>query len=148
MSEMTERELYWAARTRAPNNGASSPEVAQLRRYLHQQLVLNRVPDADAGDVAGRLLDAIEEHEQTRAGDIIGFNTTDIAWNVLEVLDDEGTAWHRVFGDDRFDPDEVSDDHLVVYDWACEGGRCTTEGLLFYKPLQVLRVAQRPDMAP
>lgn len=144
----TDHELFLAARAVAPHNGASSAPVARLRAYLHQQLVLNRTPDDDAGDVAGRLLDAIEEYEFPKVGDYLRGGSGGIHWMVLEVLDDEGTLWRRAFGDDRFArEDDGTVDYSQEYDWMTEGGRCTTSGVLFYAPLQVRRVVTIPGSA-
>jgi hypothetical protein len=144
VSRPDDNQLFWAALRRAPHNGASSAPVAKLRAYLHEQLVLKSVPSPDAMDVAGRLLDEIEAHEFVTVGDYLGGGPRQIPWNVLEVLDDEGTLWRRAFGAERFlteDDDTVS---LDEYDWITEGGACTDEGLKFYAPLQVMRVARRP----
>lgn len=144
--QLTDDErLFFAARSQAPDNGASSAPVARLRAYLHQQLVLNRTPDDDAGDVAGRLLDAIEEYEFPKVGDYLSGGHGGIHWMVLEVLDDEGTRWRRAFGDDRFlRNDDGTLDCSQEYEWITEGGWGTTDGVLFYAPLQVMRVAQIP----
>lgn len=142
---MNDVELFYAALSRAPHHGASSAPVARLRAYLHRQLVLQPAPDDDAGDVAGRMLDAIEEHEFVKVGDYLPGNDREIPWNVLAVHDDEGTVWRRAFGEDRFARHEDSDgDSVEEYDWITEGGWCTDDGLKFYAPLRVVEVAVRP----
>lgn len=142
---MTDTELFWAARARAPHHGASSASVARLRAYLHEQLTLKPTPDNDAGDVAGRLLDAIEEYEFVKVGDYLT-GDRGIPWNVLEVLDGFGERWRRAFGADRFAVDDATGepDPGQEYDWVTEGGRSTDDGVLSYAPLMVVKVAMRP----
>lgn len=143
---MTDDELFWAARRRAPHNGASSPEVARLRSFTHAEFLADRIAGATQDEI-GRLLDAVEEHEFLQVGDYIGHNAKDIAWNVVEVICDEGTAWRRAFGEDRFvREDDGALNDLQEYDWITEGGHCTTDGLLFYKPLLVTRVVRKPGL--
>lgn len=144
---MTEGELFWAALRRAPDGGASSRPLARLRAYLHQQLVLNQVPDPDAGDVAGRLMDAIEQYEFLQVDDYIGPNATDIAWNVVAVSDADGT-WRRLFGAERFDEDDYEYDWGLVSRYSGEiVGQATTDGLIpgtEGQPLRVRKVVRRP----
>lgn len=149
-NQTDDHKLFWAALTRAPHHGASSAQVARLRAYLHQQLVLNRVPDDDAGDVAGRLLDAIEQYEFARVGDLIGHNHTEIPWNVVSVVDPKGHVWHRVFGADRYDLAGEPNLHFPDgYDWisADDTYRVTTLGLLRFVPLGIIKVVRNPNEA-
>lgn len=139
-----DRQLYYAALSRASHHGETR-EIRALRDYTHTETMAGRI-DAATQDRIGRLIDALSRKNESKVGDLIGYNAADIPWDVLEVRDDEGTAWQRAFGNDRYlRNDDGSVNDLQDYDWLTEGGACTTEGLLFYKPLLVTRVATLPE---
>lgn len=143
---MTEDELFFAALQRAPYVGASSRQLAVLRHFTHAEMMAGRI-DGATQDRIGKLLDALEGYEFLRVDDYIGPNATDIAWNVVEVGDADGT-WRRLFGAERFDEDNNE------YDWGLVSrydgelvGRATTDGLIpgtNGQPLRVIKVVRRP----
>ena len=140
---MDDRELYLAALARAPHGRASSREVAALRAFTHAEMLAGRI-DGATQDRIGQLVDAIEQYETVTVGDYLRGGVSDIAWNVLEVVDDEGTTWRRAFGAERFTPEREGLFDGEEYDWITEGGLCTTDGLLLYAPLRVTKVVREP----
>lgn len=140
-----ETELFWAALRRAAHMGASSEPVAKLRAYVHNEMLAGRI----AGDTADRLadlLDTVEEYEQVREGDFIGPNATDIAWNVVEVENGDGT-WRRLFGPDRLDDGNEWDWALVSRNGLGDVGYSTTDALIpgtYGRPLRVTKVVRHP----
>ncbi|MBF9135156.1 hypothetical protein I0C86_40470 [Plantactinospora sp. S1510] len=141
----TDTELYYLAFSRA-SHGGESREVRLLRDFTHARMLAGLI-DGATQDRIGELLDAISSREIPKVGDWIAPGSEDIRWDVLEVVDDAGDTWHRVFGDDRYadDEDDGGLDRSQEYDWRNSGGWSTTEGVLDYAPLRVTKVACRPE---
>lgn len=88
-----------------------------------------------------------------KVGDLYGATATAIADNVAEILTSNNGRFRRAVGDERHPRGDDQDPDLSQeYDWVCVGydrdrgsgkasGWATTEGLLDYAPLEVLRIA-------
>lgn len=142
MRQRSEEELYWLALGRAAHGG--EPEgIRKLREYTHAEMLEERI-DGGTQDRIGELLDELARKEASCVGDLIGPNADSIPWDVLEVFAvGDNTTWRRAFREDRIMPEDEQ-----FYDWRCEGGGSTSEGLLEYAPLRVTKVAHRPTEVP
>jgi hypothetical protein len=141
---MTEEELYYAALARAPHHGMTR-EVAALYDGLMSAAMRGQIDLAAQGRLAD-LFHAIYLAQRPQVGDLISGNATDIFWDVLEVEDSQGDVWRRAFGRDRYAVEDVTGeiDYSEEYDWVTVGGWSTTDGLLLYAPLTVIKVAVHP----
>lgn len=144
LTDEEKRRLYVAALSRAPHHGETR-EVRALRDFTHGEMLAGRI-DGATQDRIGQLLDDLARTQQSKAGDVIGPNTTDVPWDVLQVTDCQDDIWFRAFGDNRYRVDDATGerDRSQEYDWSTAGGWSTTEGLLDYAPLTVTMIAERP----
>jgi hypothetical protein len=138
IDRMTEREIWRAALSRAPYGGESRT-LAALRTYVHAQMLDGRL-DGDITDRIGEMLDVLSHSARAKVGDIIGPNATAVPWDVVELVDDEGTTWTRAL-----DGSEALDEDGTSYPWFSPGGLCSNEGIIHYAPAKVTRVVVDPD---
>lgn len=112
----TDAELYQLALSLAEYAGESA-EVAALRAFVHGEMMAERIVPPTF-DRIGELLDAITASQRSKVGDYIG-GTDGIPWDVLELVDDDGDRWRRIFGEDRYDRE---DDGTVDRSYDLAGG--------------------------
>ena len=146
VTEMTERELWYAAITRVGPQNTEPEEVAALRRFTHAEMAAGHI-DGATQDRIGELIDAIAVKSSSKVGDIIGPNAADIPWDVIEFTNNEGDRWRRAFGEDHYAIEDLTGrrDYSQEYDWVTVGGWSTTSGALAYAPLIVVRVVKNPN---
>lgn len=130
-------ELVWLNRSAtAEYHTPNLPRAEQRRRAEEKARIDEQVRRYQAGEPA------------LQPGDVIPVWAAAYLAQCVEVRDCEFTVWKRAEGDERYARnDDGTLDRSQAYEWIAwsngeyAGGHTTTEGLLRYEPITVLKVA-------
>lgn len=108
-----------------------------------------RAREADRRKTAEFARRALAGEQMLRVGETLGSTWTWIPTGIIEVRTSDFTVWRRAEGDERFPEDDATGelDRSQAYEWISwdrgryTGGHSTTEGLLAYTPITILRMS-------